>query len=167
MQLVLCSGEIDEIVELRFDDRVPQNVSYTPASDRTEIYVDEMNLFGGDESDGGVRGHIYVYRGTATQQPDDYLEAQIGEALPAWRRVSHAVFRHVYLGTSPYIKAVSAVVRRCPNALGLTGGAENIGGDANPAAMIYDLLTSSPAENGLGLPQGFLDLDAFRAVGQT
>ena len=37
---------------------------------------------------------------------------------PAWRRVCYAVFRRVYLGTSPYIKAVSFVVRRCPNGLG-------------------------------------------------
>ncbi|MDO8944749.1 MAG: phage tail protein, partial [Desulfobacterales bacterium] len=122
---------------------------------------------GGDDSDGGVRGDVYVYRGTVVQEPDAYLEARIGESLPAWRRVCYAVFRHVYLGTSPYIKAVSAIVRRCPNALGLTGDADNIDGDANPVAMIYDLLVSPPAENGLGLPQGFLDLDAFRAVGQT
>jgi len=114
-----------------------------------------------------VVGDVYVYRGTPVQQPDDYLEAKIGEDLPASRRVCYAVFRHVYLGTSPYIKAVSAVVRRCPNGLSLTGGAHNINGDANPAGMICDLLVSPPAENGLGLPQGFFDLDAFRSVGQT
>jgi len=77
------------------------------------------------------------------------------------------VFRRVYLGTSPYIKAVSFVVRRCPNGLALTGGAENIDGDANPAAMIYDILISPASENGLGLPVGFLDVAAFRSVGQT
>lgn len=167
IQLVLCSGEINEVLQLRFDDRVPANATYTVVADRTEVHIDEPNLFGGEDSDGGVQGDIFVYRGTAVQQPDDYLEAKIGESLPAWRRVSYAVFRHVYLGTSPYIKAVSAVVRRCPNDLGLTGGAHNINGDANPAAMIYDLLVSPPAENGLGLPQGFLDLAAFRTVGQA
>jgi len=167
IQLVLCGGEIDEVLQLRFDDRVPENATYTVVADRTEVHIDEPKLFGGDDSDGGVVGDVYVYRGTAIQQPNDYLVAKVGEELPAWRRVCYAVFRHVYLGTSPYIKAVSAVVRRCPNGLSLTGGAHNIGGDANPACMIYDLLVSPPAENGLGLPQGFLDLDAFRAVGQT
>ncbi len=167
IQLVLCSGEIDEVIELRFDDRVPENATYSAQPNRTEIHIDEPNLFGGDDSDGGVQGDIYLYRGTPVQEADDYLETQLGESLPAWRRVCYAVFRHVYLGTSPYIKAVSAVVRRCPNGLGLTGGAHNINGDANPAAMIYDLLVSPPAENGLGLPQGFLDLNAFRTVGQT
>ena len=37
MQLVLCSGEIDEVLEIRFDDRVPENAVYTVAADRTEI----------------------------------------------------------------------------------------------------------------------------------
>ncbi len=60
-----------------------------------------------------------------------------------------------------------AVVRRCPNGLGLPGGTYNADGDANPVAMIYDFLVLPPAENGLELPQGFLDLDAFRGVGQT
>jgi hypothetical protein len=32
--------------------------------------------------------------------------------------------------------------------------------------MIYDLLVSPPTENGLGLRQGFPDLDAFRAAGR-
>jgi len=167
IQLVLCSGEIDEILELRFDDRVPVNVSFDVQADRTEILIQEPNLFGGEESDGGVVGDVFVYRGTPVQTADDYLEAALGEDLPGWRRICYAVFRHVYLGTSPYIKPVAAVVRRCPNGLGLSGGAHNIDGDANPANMIYDLLTSAPSDNGLGLPAGFLDLDAFRSVGQT
>ncbi len=166
IQLVLCGGPLDEVLEIRFDDRRPSG-SYAPSADRTQVYINSPSFFGGEDSEGGVKGSIYVYHGTATQEPDDYLVARVGENLPAWRRVSYAVFRHVYLGTTPYIKSVSFVVRRCPNSLGLTGGAHDIGGDANPAAMIYDMLISPPAENGLGLPEGFLDVDAFREVGQT
>ena len=166
MQLVLCSGRLDRVLQIRFDDRVP-SASYSHSPNRTTININAMRLFGGDDSEGGVKGRVDVYNGTATQTEDDYLVARIGLSLPAWRRVSYAVFRRVYLGTSPYIKTVSFIVRRCPNSLGLTGDAHEIGADANPAAMIYDILTSPPSENGLGLPVGFLDVDAFRSVGHT
>lgn len=165
MQLVLCSGEIDEVLEIRFDDKIP-STTITPHSDYTELAVDAPDLFGGTEEEGGVVGTINVYDGNWTQDPDDYLEDKLG-TLPAWRGICYAVFNHVYLGTSPYIKDVALIVRRCPNSLGLTGGDENVSGDANPAAMIYDALTMSPGKNGLGIPVGNIDVDAFRTAGAT
>lgn len=165
LQLVLCSGEIDEVLEIRFDDKAPAT-TITDHTDYTKLVIDAPDLFGGKEEEGGVIGTVYVYDGNWTQDPDDYLEDKLG-TLPAWRGISYAVFRHVYLGTSPYLKDVAIVVRRCPNSLGLTAGAENISGDANPAAMIYELLTQTPGKNGLGLPVGNIDVDAFRTVGAT
>jgi len=162
VQLVLCSGEIDEVLQVRFDDRPPAQSS-SLSGDKLTLTVDAPNMFGGDESEGGVQGNIDVYLGTKTQDPNDYLESRIGDNLPAWRGVCYAVFRGFYFGTSPYIKNVSMVLRRCPNRLGLGDGDHNINGDANPAAMIHDLLTSPPSENGLGIPAGLLDLDSFRA----
>ena len=167
MQLVLCGGEIDEIIEVRFDEKVPDGTTYTDQDDRTKVHVDAMKLFGGDDSEGGVFGDLYVYHGTATQDPDEYLEAKIGEELPALRHVSYVVFDHVYLGTSAYIKNVSFTVRRCPNQLGLGDGDHLINGDANPAAMIFDLLVRPKGQNGLGLSSGLIDVDAFRACGAT
>jgi hypothetical protein len=90
-----------------------------PACQRHQININSPNFFGG-RIRRRVAGSVYVYHGTATQ-PADRTEARLGQDLPG-RRVS-AVFRHVYLGTSPYIKAVSFVVRRCPNSLGLTDDA--------------------------------------------
>lgn len=165
LQLVLCSGEIDEVLEIRFDDKTP-TTTITDHTDYTSLAIDAQDLYGGTEEGGGVFGTIDVYHGNWTQDPNDYLEDKLG-TLPAWRGISYAVFRHVYLGTSPYIKEVAIIVRRCPNSLGLTGGAENISGDANPAAMIYELLTQPPGKNGLGLPVGNIDVDAFRTAGAT
>ncbi len=165
-QLVLCGGKIDRVLQIRFDDRAPP-AGYPRVGDVTEIHVNAPNFFGGEESEGGVTGSIYLYHGSTTQPVDTYLWDHLGGDVPAWRNVCYAVLRHVYVGTSPYIKPISFVVRRCPNSLGLVGGAENIDGDANPAAMIYDLLTSPAVGNGLGLPVGLLDVAAFRAVGQT
>jgi len=171
MQLVLCSGEIDEVLELRFDDLTPGDQTIIASPDQpteaTRVTVDANKLFGGDEKDGGIKGDFDIYHGTASQDPDAYLEDKLSEDLPAWRGITYMVSRRAYLGTSPYIKDVSVVVRRCPNTLGLTGGDENIVGDANPAAMIYDIMTSSPSKNGLGLPAGNMDLTSFQEAGAT
>lgn len=171
MQLVLCSGEIDEVLDVRFDDLAPVDISFadSPAhpGEATRIVVDATELFGGDDKDGGVSGSLDVLHGSASQDPDTYLETRVGEDLPAWRGVCYVVLRGMYLGTSPYIKDIAVTLRRCPNTLGLIGGDENIGGDANPAAMIYDLLTSSPSKNGLGIPSGNIDTTAFQTVGAT
>lgn len=169
MALVLCSGEVDAVVEVRFDNRVTcssgTTISPEPSYDRTRVAIDCMEFFGGDEEEGGLNGLIYVYHGSPTQDKDSYLVGQLGSAIPAHRNICYAVVREMYLGTSPYLKDIAITLRRCPNSLGLTGGDENIDGDANPAAMIYDLLTTAPGKNGLGLGAGFIDGDSFRAIG--
>jgi hypothetical protein len=71
----------------------------------------------------------------------------------------------MYLGNTTYLKAIAFVVKRCPNSLGLTGGAHEIDGDANPAAILYEILTND--RWGLGLTTGFVDVESFRAAGQT
>lgn len=166
MQLVLCGGEIDEIIEVRFDDKVPGQ-TYYDEGDSTRVRIDSMKLFGGDDSEGGVYGDMYVYHGNATQDPDAYLESKIGEDIPALRHVSYVVFDHMYLGTSAYLKNVSFTVRRCPNQLNLTDGDHLINGDANPAAMLFDLMVRPKGQNGLGLSSGLIDVDSFRACGAT
>lgn len=169
MQLVLCSGEIDEVLEVRFDDRPTTGTTITPqpGSSRTKIHIDAMTFFGGDEEEGGLYGDIYLYHGTGDQDPHPYLQDQLGDDIPAWRHVCYACLDQMYLGTTPYIEEIAFVVRRCPNSLGLTGGDENIDGDANPAAMIYELLTRAPGQNGLGLGAGFIDVTSFREIGEA
>jgi hypothetical protein len=164
MQLVFCSGDLDSIVQILIDEKAP-NQSQAVVGDKIQITLDSPDLFGGDESEGGVQGTVDFYKGTADQTPNDYLETAIGDDLPAWRNIAYAVFRGVYLGTSAYIKNIAAVVKRCPNGLGLTDGDHDISGDANPACMIHELLTRPLSQNGLGIPEGLLDLDAFRQVG--
>jgi len=166
LQLVLASGVIDELVSIEFDGKVP-NWSQSQLGDHVRVTVDSPGLFGGEESEGGVQGNIDFYTGTRTQGANDYLETAVNDSLPGWRGISHMIFRRFYVGTSPYIKTVAAIVRRCPNKLGLTDNDHNINGDANPACMIHDLLTSPVADNGLGVPEGLLDLQSFRDVGAT
>lgn len=179
MQLVLCSGEIDAVVGIYFDEKemnekttfggytYPYGYTKTVETHRTKYEIDHPPFFGGDDEEGGVVGTVYIYHGDATQDPHPYLETAIGEDLPAWRHICYASFDQVYLGTSPYIKNIALAVRRCPNQVGLQDGDENIEGDANPAAMIYELLIRPKGQNGMGVSSGAIDVDSFRSIGAT
>ena len=186
MNLVLCSGEIDAALRPWFDgeplpyrNALPHfyEEGYTRYS-RSEydgFDVQAFEYFGGVDGEGGLWGDILVYRGSTTQPIDNYLAQKISSNLPAYRGICYAVFRlhetqtltGFYWGTSPYIKDVAIELRRCPNSLSLPLDYHRIGQDANPACMIYDLLTTAPSLNGLGIPVGNIDVDSFRAAGTT
>lgn len=180
MQLVLCSGPIDKVLHIRWDDELVGPYTKTENTDYTDWYYDAEYAFGGDDGrgEGGLKGNIRVYLGTGTQVADEYLDGLVGDpwaapnpGLPAYRGICYAVLHNVYVGMSPYLRNLSFIVRRCPNALGFTAGEENIDGDANPAAMIYDILTGPKGtvglpRYGLGIPEAMIDADSFVAAGQ-
>jgi len=56
-------------------------------------------------------------------------------------------------------------VARCPNQLGLAAGAHNVLGDANPAAMAYELLTEQLA--CVGIPTAQIDQSSFLEAAAT
>lgn len=76
--------------------------------------------------------------------------------------------RSAYVGTSAMLHPMSVEVRRVDvcNPLGLTSGAHDIDGDANPANMIYEIIHDDVW--GLGIPdaQG-IDKDSFIRAGET
>jgi hypothetical protein len=145
-------------------DRQLYGVAYHDAGDYFRIDVDQPTLFGGETGEGGVTGRIDLYKGTETQTANDYLTGLLGP-LPAYRGMSYAVLRRLYVGTSPYLRTIGFVLKRCPNTLGLAGGHHDIAGDANPAAMLYEILTND--RWGLGIPGGQIDVAAFRSVGDV
>ena len=87
------------------------------------------------------------------------IVTQHSTVAPAYRGKCYAVFKQLYLGTSSYLKPLAFVVRRCPNPFGLGSSVFNIGGDANPALAIYDLLTN--VDYGLGIPAARIDSTSF------
>jgi hypothetical protein len=90
------------------------------------------------------------------------IVTQHSHVAPAYRRLCYAVFKQLYVGTSSYLKPLGFVVRRCPDPLSQGAGIANIGGDANPALAIYDLLTN--VDYGLGIPGARIDLTSFSAA---
>src|SRR5690606_17792009 len=57
-------GECDEIIEIKVADRTAWSGS---ATTNTSIWIDEPELFGGDESEGGIVGTLDVMMGGPDQ----------------------------------------------------------------------------------------------------
>jgi hypothetical protein len=167
MKLSLCRGPV-ELLELQADGKT----FWEGQSSGGLIPVSAEGLFGGEDSGGGLAGTINFLPGSASQEVDSYLQAVLGSPLPAWRGVATLVWRGPtaggeagYLGTSTRIAPIGAVVRRLPSNLGLSAAVTNLGGDANAAEVIYEVLTSP--ECGMSQPAALVDVASFQACAQA
>ena len=143
IQLILGHGKIDEFIGFRLDDKDVTLFSKVVTTDTTTFVMNQPSLFGKPKEQGGVAGPVRVYHGTYTQTENVYLRTKLGEAeIPAYRPICYAMFEYCYFGNSGSLPKPEFDLRRTPNTLGLTGGKENINGDANPACMIMEILTS-------------------------
>lgn len=174
MDLALCHGPVDQVLTLLIDDH---DVGWTndgddPTHGLSYFSADNPNLFGGENGGGGFRGGMLAYWGTMTQQIDPYMQMYCSPDYPGLAGLCHVVFLTSW-GHSPYLRPVSVVVLRCPNGLGLTSNmhkvATTVGSktvqDANPACMLYEILTDTTW--GLGIDPSQVDLTSFRAVGAS
>lgn len=119
------------------------------------VRIKDDNFFGGEDSGGGFSGDIDFYYGQGGQERNDYLQRVIDPDISAFRGLAYAVLRQVYIGTSEYPKMLSAIVQHYPWFWGQLDAGRNIDGDANPAAIVVDLLTNKT----YGLGHSFDDLD--------
>lgn len=98
--MVLCHGPIDYITQIEVDEKVLYAGEFTGGS----LTIDQENLFGGESREGGIKGTLNILMGTTAQVQNDYLVAQLGADVPAYRGVVSAVLRQMYLGINPYLK---------------------------------------------------------------
>lgn len=163
----LCWGVVDAIEAVLVGDKE----LWTGSANAGTITIDKPDVFGGDKEEGGYSATLEIYSGTELQAASAYLKAQNGGKHPAYRNISYVVQRGAsqawsgYIGTSVYLKPIAFRVRRCPNNLSLASGGHNINGDANPAEMLFELLTNS--DWGMGLNAADVDLASFQACGNT
>lgn len=195
MQLSLCMGEVDELKEIWVADKKAWEGTCQRPSDGQAVVidVDSPNLFGGDSSEGGVQGDVAFYFGTANQDVDPYYATLLvntgfsryfygahtaywqnllnnsgfnRNAVPSFRHVCYASLRQMYVGTSTYIKPWYFVLKRLPIAITDCGQDWcDVNGDANPAEMIFELLTNELW--GLGMSRSLIDIDNFSSVADT
>lgn len=111
------------------------------------IYINQPNLFGGEEKEGGVQGYVDVMLGGDSQGQNAYLVSKLGSDVPAYRGVLSIVAKQCYVSAlNPYIKPWWAKVRRIPAKNWYSSYATISGGYANPVHILYELIT----DHGLG-----------------
>ncbi|RVA34871.1 hypothetical protein EN935_05510 [Mesorhizobium sp. M7D.F.Ca.US.004.03.1.1] len=101
MQMGLCHGPADAMFEIRAGGKM----AFQGVSPGGRITINKPDLFGGDQSEGGIVGDVDLEMGAPDQLQNDYLVGVLGEDVSAYRGVFTVVLRRVYLGTSAYIKA--------------------------------------------------------------
>lgn len=189
LEMCLCHGPIDEVVDIQADN-TSTNITYVSTTETYPNYgggsntitrvsgrqkVDSTDVstfnfylekfFGGDKKEGGLTGTMRVYKGTQTQTANSYLQTVRGKSLPAYTGFCYAVSEQMYLGTSAYAKPFSFILKRQPNQLALASNKHKIGDDANPACIIYEILTNTTW--GCGLSSALIDVSGLQAVGNT
>lgn len=177
----LCLGDAD-IYGVYVDGRYLRPTAVQFFGDFWRLNLNSPRFFGGEEQSGGIVGDIDVYRGSWTQSPSDYLQSKIDPNLSAYRGLCHAVARGIYWGMNGSLPSIAFVLQSFPNELGLPDGHHLIpvdgipidpvfGGlgvatDANPACVIYRLLTAARDVGGAGLSPTRIHVASLRALGE-
>lgn len=106
----LSLGKLDAVLEFRAGGRTAWRGIVTQTS---RIYVNALNLWGGQKKEGGLLGYMDLQMGDADQQPNDYLAAQLGSDQPSYRGKAMAIWRGGRWGAmNPYPKRAEFKVRR-------------------------------------------------------
>jgi len=154
IDLMLCRGEFDVantgLRRIWVDDEILRPLSAGWIQSGT-VSFNSPSFFGSDS--GGIVGSATLFAGSAGQAQSSYM-AGVSDIdatlLPNYRGTAHLVLEQLYIGNQPNLRPWSFELRRIPNPLSLaTGDAIVNGRDANPANVIYEIMTNS--EWGLGL----------------
>ena len=164
LQIVIGHGPIDAVTAVH----AGRKEAWTGDVASGAISGDQPNLFGPSDGEGGISGTLYIHPGTLTQGPDSYAQTKL-TAVPAYAGVAYAMWTNVerdaggYLGNSKFPPEIWITARRLPKALG--SGKHDIGGHANPAEFIYEMLTNTRWGAGMGVDQ--IDKPSFIAAANT
>lgn len=176
MHLVLCHGPIDGVKQIW----VGEKCAWPNADDPTELAadgttlasIDEANLMGGEEKEGGVVGDVDIAYGAASQTKNSYLASildSVNGYIPAFRGLVSVILKCVRVGTSPYIKQWSFLAKRTSilndGSVQWYAAKADIDGDLNPAHIIRECLTNT--QWGLGYSTGYIDDTSFTAAADT
>lgn len=197
LQFAFCHGPVDALLEVQTNNKVAfsGNITGGTGNDGQDFIVDARTIYGGDSDEqlesggfGGVYAACTFYKGTDTQNADDYLSGVLGTEIPGHRGVCYLmwkgpssgnlVYNHDlgdptiiftrepflsgYIGTSPNLTPINFVLRRLPNLLsGSSDTFYNINdGDANPADILVELMTND--EWGMGLATNLINIPSFK-----
>lgn len=139
VQLGICHGPGVTLKEVWFDDDKAWSGQVTSGS----FTINKPDLFGGEESGGGVQGTVSFYSGGLLQKANSYLQRVVGvDLVSGLRGVCYAVLEQFYIGNTETPAKISFVCSRFPKSPAGNGAFEVVGDyDANPAYVIHEFLT--------------------------
>jgi hypothetical protein len=152
----------------------------------TDLIVASLSMFGGEAKEGGVAGPVKWFWGDDNHTASNLLTTKYGYDL-RYMGLTHATFGVAESDTTAYdnhvpdnglvasrnfhwannvaiMRPVQALMRRTPNSptIGQSAADANMGYDANPAEVIWDILTNT--RYGLGWSEGLINLASFQAA---
>lgn len=176
IQFALCRGVVDKLTRVWIDDKVVYDGG--DVSHLGSALINKPELFGGEDQQGGVKGHLKFYGGTLNQNEDSYLDSKLNHSsitdTPGYRGTCYVVWTFGsadprgpgYIGNSSNVRPFAFEVERIPNGLGMTMGHDKVQTfNANPANVLYEILTDP--DWGLGFSDSDIDLTAFITAGET
>lgn len=164
VQIVIGHGPIDAVTAVH----VGRKEAWTGSTVDGPISGDQPNLFGPSEQEGGISGTLWVHGGALNQAPDSYAEMKL-EVAPGYSGIAYGIWTNMerdgggYLGNSKFPPEVWITAQRLPKLLG--NGKHDIGGHANPAEFLYELLVNS--RWGAGMSVDLVDKPSFQAAAVT
>jgi len=160
LHLIFCHA-IDKLIQIGVGEKTAWEGEVTA---NQTLQINQPQLFGGDDREGGIVGPVDVCFGAADQQRNSYLQSILGTNIPAFRGLFGLIANRCQLSAlNPYIKEWSILAQRTS-----TGWQEALAeiiapdgyADMNPAHIIREALTNT-TWGGLGYPEADLDDDSF------
>lgn len=110
----LCRGPVDEIVEIRVDDKQVWAGRPGEANISKRVYTSKRNLFGGDGigGEGGIDGYIEIAMGEPDQVPTQSVLNLVKGIVPGFRGVVTMFYSGWVSAFNAYPKKWSTRVRR-------------------------------------------------------
>ncbi len=172
LQLALCRGPVDLLINIRNDDSFAwgedapsADANLVPTDIGASYFIDEPEFYGGEESGGGggLVGGGRIFPGTETQAISTYL-SPFQQPQPAYRGTCFITWERGEIGLAPQLRTFAFEVERIPDGLDLATlqpGDEEIDLGANPMNVVFEALTNT--EWGLARGGSDVDLVNFRA----
>lgn len=173
-QFMICwSGENMRIRHVWMKKKSCWEGDVSKASQQGKSYnicINDFNLFGGPDEEGGFDGELHIYLGGNNQGTDSWMTQQMSKdsvqeelrgLTPAYQPFVTVVVPTAYIGKQSTIPETWIELQNIPNRLGL--GA--VGEDANPAEVLFEIHVNN--DWGLNEDEDLIDKDSLIAIGKT
>lgn len=109
MQMGMCRGPVDALLEIRVGDRQAWAGEMTS---NTKFKINKPDLFGGTKAEGGIDGDAEFYLGGASQTVSDKVKSILPGLSPEFRGIVTLFFDGMVCAMNPYPKPWEFKLRR-------------------------------------------------------